>query len=148
MNEGCYYLWKKLTRTVIRISFWKQRFASDKGDAGTGKTRMAIEIMIEAMSRGYSPIFLTIGVTPEQVKRENLDDFIIDLTKLSGMLSLKDFMVNYANIPEFIRNTTSVLNKEIEKDKKVILIIDSIDELKVLMGLPQDDFSLEGIFLT
>jgi len=116
---------------------------------------MAIEIMIEAMSRGYSPIFLTIGVTPEQVKRENpwlrkynLDDFIIDLTKLSGMLSLKDFMVNYANIPEFIRNTTSVLNKEIEKDKKVILIIDSIDELKVLMGLPQDDFSLEGIFLT
>lgn len=55
-------------------------------------------------------------------------------------------MVSYANIPEFIRNTTSVLNKEIEKGEKVILIIDSIDELKVLMGLPQDDFSLERYF--
>ncbi|MCD6515054.1 MAG: hypothetical protein J7L07_09050 [Candidatus Odinarchaeota archaeon] len=43
---------KNLPEPLLEYLFENRGSLVIKGDAGTGKTRMAIEIMIEAMSRG------------------------------------------------------------------------------------------------
>ena len=125
-----------------------------KGDAGTGKTKMALEIMNIAKDFGLEPIYFTVGVPSEQVKSENpwleekgLDKQILDLTIGGDLLDSNSAKLGLVNVPNFLRSIINSINKISEESNKILLVLDSIDETKTLIGLPENDFSLERYFL-
>ncbi|MGQ4833620.1 MAG: ATPase domain-containing protein [Candidatus Asgardarchaeia archaeon] len=144
----------RIPENILDVLFKEGTTLIIKGDAGTGKTKMALEIMSIARSKGIEAIYLTVGVPSKQLKKENpwideegLGDRIFDLTTKGALIEADTVKLGLVNVPDFLKAIISKINEFSKEYKTTLLIIDSIDEIKALVGLPEEDFSLERYFI-
>jgi len=118
-----------------------------KGNAGTGKTTLALEI-IRGLPKGSS-LYLTTRVLPEQLYsqfpwiKEHIDKkMIIDARQTRIPMAKSTFEnIQARNITIFLKE---LHQRMVELNTKpVTLIIDSIDAIKTAMGIEWSDFEFE-----
>ena len=123
-----------------------------KGDAGTGKTTLAIEIA-NIISDESDVFFITSRVSPKALQSHfkwfpiaKMKKMIIDArtTRVSGVVKgfEKISSTDLTNLLKFVYD-------KIKKSSKmpVTIILDSIDALKNSLGLDWDDYKVEQTFI-
>lgn len=110
-----------------------------EGAPGTGKTTMALQLLIQAVRAGESCLLATSAESPQQLRSIaashgwSLDG--INITGLSGPSSSEDKWLDYTLFPEAeveIGETFEHLFSEVERLKPKLLVLDTISSLRVL----------------
>ena len=119
-----------------------------KGQAGTGKTTLTLEIL-NNMSKLGSVLYISTRVSPKflyekfpWIKNELPEGCIVDarVTRIPQDTP-SNLIFKYINEMDIIRN----LHDKIEEvgERLVTIAIDSLDALKINLGLPRENFDLE-----
>lgn len=110
-----------------------------EGSPGTGKTTMALQLLIQAVRAGESCLLATSAESPQQLRSIaashgwSLDG--INITGLSEPPSAEDKWLDYTLFPEAeveIGETFDHLFSEVERVKPKLLVLDTISSLRVL----------------
>ncbi|MEM2145753.1 MAG: gas vesicle protein GvpD P-loop domain-containing protein [Candidatus Jordarchaeaceae archaeon] len=123
-----------------------------KGQAGTGKTSFALQVVRSLSSIG-TVIYLSTRISPERVLIQFpwIKGFLEEYNILDAKRSYvspdvpKSLLFEYTDQPEFIRS----INERIQTAERhpVTVIIDSLDALKSNLELGEKDITLETILL-
>lgn len=116
-----------------------------KGDAGSGKTTMALEII--RMIKG-SAVYLSTRVSPSKLYKQFPwsepclhKENILDANTSLDHQTREETLFEYVDRPSFLRNLYSRI-LEVKEDH-IAIIVDSIDALKSNLRIPKDDLNTE-----
>lgn len=122
-----------------------------KGDPGTGKTTMALELL-RLFPENCRAVYLSTRVSPERlyeqfpwskscIHQENVLDANANLYSDTK----QEALFEYVDKPSFLRSLYSRVMDS--KGEKTSIIVDSLDALKSNLKIPCDDFSMESDIL-
>jgi len=122
-----------------------------KGEAGTGKTTLAMEIIRSIEESGGCSFYLSTRVPTDKVfsqfpwlRELRIEDKILDARK-TILPKVDKYFIEFLTSQDFLKAIYSRVSQE--KKKPVVIIIDSIDALKADLDVPPEDFSIEKMMV-
>ena len=122
-----------------------------KGEAGTGKTTLAMEIIRSIEEDGGSGFYLSTRVPIDKIfsqfpwlKELKIEDKILDARK-TILPKIDKYFIEFLTSQDFLKVIYSKVSQE--KKKPIVIIIDSIDALKADLDIPSEDFSIEKMMV-
>ena len=122
-----------------------------KGEAGTGKTTLAMEIIRSIEESGGCSFYLSTRVPIDKVfsqfpwlRELRIEDKILDARK-TILPKVDKYFIEFLTSQDFLKAIYSRVSQE--KKKPVVIIIDSIDALKTDLDVPPEDFSIEKMMV-
>lgn len=122
-----------------------------KGEAGTGKTTLAMEIIRIVEEMGGRSFYLSTRIPAEKVftqfpwlKDLDIESRIMDARK-TLLPKVDKFYIEFLNSHDFLKVIYSKVAQEVKKP--LVVVIDSIDALKADLDIPPENFTIEKMMI-
>ncbi len=121
----------------------KNRVYLLKGEAGAGKTTLALQFLMEGRRVGERVLYVTLSETEEEIRQvagshgwslEGID--LYELSTAEQTLRLQDENALYATADVDLKETMRVLLEEVERVKPARVVFDSMSEIRLLSQTP------------